>query len=119
MKYVLGVTLLAWLAWSSLVSAQETGALNLYNCSEWSRREPSNVRTSFVLGWLAGLRASDSVTSEEIISKLWPTGHRVASVKMEIDVECAKLENRLVPIYQMIQHISRRLNGLAPIVLER
>jgi hypothetical protein len=30
MKYVLGVTLLAWLAWSSLVSAQETGDLNLY-----------------------------------------------------------------------------------------
>jgi hypothetical protein len=45
------------------------------------------------IGWLRGVEAADFLTSDVIMNRLWPTGHWVGSIVIEVDVQCRKPAN--------------------------
>jgi hypothetical protein len=99
-----------------LVGGNLYGADGALTCTNWnSESRSSNV--SLVWGWLEGLQAALalSVTTSDqdndVISMLWPTGHRVGSVVVEMDVECKKTINRNQTVQQSLKNIAFRINN--------
>ncbi len=81
-------------------------------CDSWNTMA-DRVHTALVLGWLLGIEAADSLTSDEIASKLWPKGHRVGSVVIELDAVCQERGNGKREIRVLLMEIAKRLNGIA------
>lgn len=53
-------------------------------CLSWNR-DNDYGKTDLVLGWILGVEAALTlVTMESQVKYLWPTGHRVGSVKLEL-----------------------------------
>jgi hypothetical protein len=99
--------LLAVLFVGSVGAAERPGA-EAYSCVEW--RYETN-KTSLLYGYLRGIEAADKLTSEVIMSELWPTGHRVGSVVVEIDAYCRALpQGPTVEIWDIIRRVAREKN---------
>ena len=77
-------------------------------CNGYSETE----RLTFVTGWLQGVVAAKQSTSDEALSKLWPRGHRVGGVAIEMNVECKKPANRNDALMNVMMQIAKRLNGV-------
>jgi hypothetical protein len=85
MRKILWLVLLAASLWSS---GQAFGQSQFSDdCAAW-KITPDYVKSGIVMGWIRGIDAADALTSEEILSRLWPKGHRVGSVVTEINVSC-------------------------------
>jgi len=81
----------------------------LYTCVAWNRSSETE-RLMFVTGWLQGVVAAKQSTSDEALSKLWPRGHRVGGVAIEMNVECKKPANRNDALMNVMMQIAKRLN---------
>lgn len=84
----------------------------LWTCASWNT-DSETGRIGTLHGWFLGIVAADSLTSEEIMSKLWPRGHRVGGVKIEVEVACLRRENRNRTISDVLIEIAKRLNGVS------
>jgi hypothetical protein len=67
-------------------------------------------KSAWLVGWLRGIMAADNLTKDLIMPDLWPTGHRVGSVVVEIDVKCRRPENKNALLSDLIQVIAREKN---------
>jgi hypothetical protein len=67
-------------------------------------------------GWLMAVNAIQGIVKfDEITDQLvWPKGHRVGSVVLEINVACRKPENRNQNLADIIMIVSGTLNGAFP-----
>jgi hypothetical protein len=92
-------------AWAAQIDPDQW----VLNCTEWNRIDnPQVEKLAYVHGYLQGIQAvADKFRKDEIIIDLWPIGHRVASVAIEIDVYCLRAENRNVSVWQLIQRMAR------------
>jgi hypothetical protein len=77
------------------------------DCVSWNAFSDT-VRSGMVMGWLSGIQAADSQNDQEIMSKLWPSGHRVGSVVLEIIAECKSNPRQTIP--DSIRKTALRLN---------
>jgi hypothetical protein len=98
---------------AALLSAAVAGAAEPVpttdTCGGWNSSH-EHVRIGLVVGWLKGVEAADKLTSDIIIPELWQAGHRVGSVVLEIDVQCARIENRDAKVGHLIQAMAREKN---------
>src|SRR5262245_55755496 len=99
------IILAIWLFLGGVAAAQE-GPLTCFDWSGW----PPDWKHPFVAGWLEGTETADRLVTDTIMDRLWPTGHRVASVVVEIDVLCRRGENRKTRLGEVIQRIARDKN---------
>jgi|SRR5215813_9545121 len=105
------VSIVIALAFADGFAAESDPDKWMYTCVAWNRHTEIE-RMSFVHGWLQGVTAADQATSEEIMSMLWPRGHRVGGVVIEMDVECGKPANRNAALMHVMMQIAKRLNGV-------
>lgn len=99
--------LCGWVLSEAMVQAEE----NLTEtCKFWNMLGEQD-RNMYLLGWLDAMHSADKITSDEILSKLWPDGHRVGSVEIEMNVECRKPDNIKMTIAESLMRIVKRLNG--------
>jgi hypothetical protein len=103
------VFIIITLAFANAFPAERDPDAWLYTCVAWHSYTETE-RLSFVSGWMHGVVAANQSTSEEIMSKLWPRGHRVGSVALEMDVECQKPANRNAALMHVMMQIAKRLN---------
>jgi hypothetical protein len=95
----------------SAVAAQDDPDRFVYNCTEWNGIGSTQlVKRAYLYGWLQGTEAADKLTKEVIMPDLWPTGHRVGSLELEIDVNCKRAENRNVEVGELIRRVSSQKN---------
>lgn len=110
MKHGIASILLAlYLFPAQLLDAAELDPV--YTCVGWLNRS-DDAQVSLILGWLLAIQAADSMTSEAIMPQLWPSGHRVGGVQLELVVACQKRENRNRSIVILLVEIAKRLNGI-------
>jgi hypothetical protein len=98
------------LALAAPVSAAEYKGVTC--ATSWNGRSDA-IQTATIVGWLSAIETADQLTNDEILSKLWPSGHRVGSVVIEVDIACERRENRERLLGAVISEIARRLNGVA------
>jgi hypothetical protein len=65
---------------------------------------------AFLIGWLDAMEMADRLTGDEIVSKMWPRGHRVLSVKLEVTLVCKR--NLKWEIGTVIRAIAHEKNGV-------
>ena len=91
-------------AWAAQVDPEQW----VLNCTEWNDNKPQDVKLAYVHGYLQAIQAvADKFRNDGMVMDLWPIGHRVVSVSLEIDLYCLRAENRHVSIWQLIQQIAR------------
>lgn len=92
------------------------GAEGVLTCTHWNRDSRSN-NENLVWGWLEGVQAaldlSETSTRQDqnVISRLWPDGHRVGSVVVEMDVECRPAARSNQTVQQSLKNIAYRINN--------
>ena len=68
-----------------------------FTCKHWSRMTEME-KVFFVAGYMGGVESAAIISRDPfIVEALWPTGHRVGSVVIEIDVACK--EDRFATAY--------------------
>lgn len=67
-------------------------------------------KTSFVMGWVLAVEHADMLTKGKIVSQLWPKGHRVGSVVIEIDAVCKRAEAKDIDLGALIMWIAEEKN---------
>jgi hypothetical protein len=99
----LAIVLFAGSAWAA--EYETTG----YDCAAWTEMDEM-ARSTFLMGWHVGAKTADALAKGNIMPLLWPTGHRLGSVKIEIDVRCEKPENRSTHLGDIIMLIALQKN---------
>jgi hypothetical protein len=111
-KWTIGVLFFA----AILSGGNLYGADGALTCANWNTENRSS-NVSLVWGWLEGLQAALALSAtttdqdNDVVSMLWPTGHRVGSVVVEMDVECKRTINRNQTLQQSLKNIAFRINN--------
>jgi hypothetical protein len=108
---VLLAVLLYGTSYSMAATVDDPDRKRLMTCSSWYNSWSENQKVSFLLGWLEGVQAADKMTGDVILDRLWPKGHRVGSVKLELDVKCERMENFPKYFSDVLLQIIRELNS--------
>jgi hypothetical protein len=83
--------------------------VDVRSCGYWLSR-PDAWQNAFLGGWLDALHVADGLTGDEIVSKMWPKGHRVGGVRIEVTLACRR--NHKWNIGTVISVIAHELNGV-------
>jgi hypothetical protein len=98
----LAIVLFAGSAWAQ---AQD----QLSHCTGWNRMNEGQ-RAAFVMGWVWGVDSANMLTKETIKPLLWPMGHRVGGVVIEIDLACERADNKNTDLSVIIMRIASEKN---------
>jgi hypothetical protein len=81
-----GVTLLI-----ALILVPGVLRAEFWTCSEWNEM-PESGKVGYAMGWMEGSGLAATVLSGDVKARnrFWPQGHRVGSVKLELDIACKK-----------------------------
>lgn len=93
---------------SGIGRAAET---EIKTCARWSSL-PLEFKTAFVLGWIEAVNTVESLAKVDanVNQFLWPKGHRVGGVVLEMDIQCKKPANRTKSLADIMAMISYALN---------
>ena len=103
--------LLAALMLGALLSASSAAEDQTpYNCQKWNSQERLE-KIYIILGWLEGTQAADTMTREVIMNRLWPEGHRIGSVVVEVNAACRPASAAARTLREVIIDMAERLNS--------
>jgi hypothetical protein len=64
----------------------------------------------YLVGWMDAMETADRLTGDVIVPSMWPQGHRVGGVRIEVTVQCKR--KRTDSIADVISAIAQVLNGV-------
>lgn len=117
-KWLLAVSLLIW---SLSGHYSHAASVHELTCAEAWNNFPNDSKTMWVYGYITAvtnLKVLGSMANEKEMTQLfadllWPEGHRIGSVVLELDAFCQNHKNRNMSLSSSMLHIveSKRQKG--------
>ena len=88
----------------ALILVPVTSRAQFRSCAEWNEM-PELAKMGYATGWMEGSAIAAGAISGDTKARhaFWPQGHRVGSVKIELDIACKK--NPALHIYETMRNI--------------